>query len=172
MIQELMKRHYRVRFNHKGTRHYGTVYPYGKKAEQFAKENKFMVEDAIFPTTWIIKEPDMIDVPLGRGKDDEYETYVDREFQKARELSESLTGCVPGKLVHFRVADGYAYYVIARVTKQYAYLDWRGFCLDRYTEPILGWGGKLSKKQCEAFIRVDEMSLQELGENHENYKEA
>lgn len=152
-----MQNHYQVKFINQGELHYGTVDSYSPEAKQAALENKILVEDAIYPQYWTLEEKDISDVPIGRfDDDDEYWQYVKRFHDNAINVSNSRQGCKVGKLIKFQVADGYAYYVIARVNKKTVKLEWRGFSMDRYVEPVLGFEGTMDKERLEQIIGFED----------------
>jgi hypothetical protein len=151
------KLHYRVRFDHRGERRYGVVDNYSQDAKEVMADEKFLVNDAILPKSWVVKESDIIDVPFAKDhKEDEFDNYVTREMNKALEISKNINGCAVGKILRFSVADGYAFYIVVKLTKRLAHLEWRGFCLDRYTESVLGYEGTISRERCEILVGTEE----------------
>lgn len=76
--------------------------------------------------------------------------HVQEEHRKAREVDEALGDeFAPGRLFSVGVADGKAFYVVTKVNKRSCDVEWRGFGLDRYTDAVLGWGGRFPREQIE-----------------------
>ena len=143
----------RVKFKTGGVIHYGIVkYCLTKETKELKLERKILVEDAIFPKGWTVFERNLVD-----ASDKEYENYVIQNFQIAKEKSDALpTGCVLGKLLRFEVYDGCVYYQIVKINKLTVKLQWRGYSLDRYFEPVLGYEGVMNKERCESYIQQSE----------------
>ena len=110
------------------------------------------VDDAVMPYYHEVPEKDLVDVEqgdyvyvkgeLGGGFNDEYHKFVDAAYKAADKLSKSLPeGILVGKLFSVGVADGSAWYVVTKVGKSSAKVEWRGFCPDRYTDQVIGIGG-------------------------------
>ena len=77
----------------------------------------------------------------------------ERELKRAMARSKALPDeVVPGKILSFHVADGYAYYEITDVSKHKAYLEWRDY-IDGYMEPILGPGMELPIKKVKELVK-------------------
>ena len=111
-----------------------------------------LLEDAVGPKLWKV-ELDMyeiVEVPREGWSPkieecDEYEQFVQKEFEKAQKKSDSVEGLAKGKMFSVGVADGSAYYVITGVAKGGVKIEWRGFCPDRWTDRTFGYGGKFPK---------------------------
>lgn len=151
-----MRDHYQVKFQQDGKTIYGIFSEDGTKphaspeSKKWAKKGKVLVADAILPKTYAVAEKDLIDIPLSNEYDpkrgcmkDELSLYVSDELDKAQKLSDSKKTFQPGKMFTVGVADGSAFYVVTYVDwgKKTCQVEWRGFCPDRYTCQILGWGG-------------------------------
>lgn len=138
-----MKDRYQVKFEHpeKGTV-YGIAEMYGPEAKKYAKKKQTIVADAITPETYLVADDNLIDIDFNFGLS-EYDKYIAAEYQKAQAVSDKLTGVKVGKLFSIGVADGYAVYVITKVTKSSVDVEWRGFGGgDRYIDHYFGWGRK------------------------------
>jgi hypothetical protein len=160
-----MKNHYKVKFLNGGELHYGTVQTYTEESRKLASENKLLVEDAIYPECWVLEEKDISDVPTGRfDKDDEYWQFIKNFHDDVQAISDGIKGCAAGKLVKFQVADGYAYYIITKVNKTTVKLEWRGFSMDGYVEPVLGHEGTMDRKRLEKLIGFEDSLVQMFGE--------
>lgn len=136
---------------------------YGTVTDETARKGCVVVEDAVLPVAYTVPESDLTEIPFKMGsynlkKDrtvgcDAYQKYVDDEFKKAQKLSDSLgDGAKVGKLFRVPLADGYAYYIVTKVSKTKITVEWRGFCLDRWTAPILDLGGSFPRKTIERLI--------------------
>jgi hypothetical protein len=139
---------------------YGVVDRFSLEARKKYKEQKtLLVSDAILPKRYWILESKVTPI-----HDSEYPEHVQAEYLKAHKLSDSVKGFGIGKLFSIGVADGLAYYVVTKLDseKGLALVEWRGFCLDRYTDHWLGWGEwvPISKvkplcKEWPIFLRKD-----------------
>jgi len=149
----------------KGTVHYGTVVdPRLLLTEQKPEEGFVLVDDAVCPTSYEVPENVLEEIPFDMGKynhktrewenQDELHQYVQGQFKEAKALSEALGDeFKPGKLFNTPVADGYAYYVVTKVNKKTCDIEWRGFCLDRWQDPVLGMGGRFPRENIEQQVR-------------------
>jgi hypothetical protein len=114
-------------------------------------EGMVLVADAILPMTRWQRVVDVIKLPLAFGS--EYDQYVESELQRASAESDAAgEGLQVRSLFNVGVADGRAWYVVTRVTKRTATVEWRGFCLDRYTDSVLGWGGTFPRHTIERLV--------------------
>lgn len=124
--------------------HYGLLDPYNDEFKRAIKRGCIQINDAITPDCWEIdlNEVEIVNMPLSlKSNRDEYDQFVDSEFKKAKEKSDSINGPKPGKLIIIGVADGFAAYVITKSGRKNVTIEWRGFCMDRYFAPVLGGGG-------------------------------
>jgi hypothetical protein len=152
-----LKYHYQVKFQKDGKTVYGVTHMCGEEEKELAKNGQLLVADAILPKTYVIPESAVTDVPLDPFPDEMYK-FVEAEREKAQVVSDALTGLVPGKMFSLPVADGHASYVVTKVSKTRCTIEWRGFCIDRYTDHILGWGGSFQRSIIERLVnRADGM---------------
>lgn len=139
--------HYQVKWTDGGVVHYGIFRNPTKKKPGMAD-----VDDAVLPYYHEVAIKDLVDIELGTpvfipGKlgaqpGDEFAKYVDDQYELAKKFSDSLPeGISVGKLFSVGVADGSAWYVVTKVTKSSAKVEWRGFCPDRYMDQVIGSGG-------------------------------
>jgi dienelactone hydrolase len=152
-----MKDHYQVKFVRDGNTIYGIVDQYSDEAKKYAKSGQVVVEDAVLPVSYTVPESEITDIELRPpipGQADELHQYVERQFDEAMKLSDTLTGVKPGKLFAVGVADGAAYYVVTKVTKNKATVEWRGFCPDRWTDHWFGWGKTVPIQELEHYCRL------------------
>lgn len=134
---------YMVKWKDAGGTHYGI---YRKPTK--GKPGVYDVDDAVMPYYHEVPEKDLVDIDHGeydfkRGCfKDELSEFVNDAYKAADKLSNSLPeGIRVGKLFSVGVADGSAWYVVTKVGKTTAKIEWRGFCPDRYTDQVLGLGG-------------------------------
>ena len=160
-------RHYQVKFQRGGKTHYGIVRNYDDTAKEAAKRGELIVDDAVLPVAYRVKESDVTDIEMKFGRldlasgrfvdSDEYHTYVGDEYAKAEKLSKSLgKGVKVGKLFAIGVADGSASYVVTKVNKKTCKVEWRGFCLDRWVDHWLGYGKTVPLKDIERYVGAEE----------------
>jgi hypothetical protein len=122
------------------------------------------VADAVLPKTYLVAEKDLVDIEFNVGRydmkthewvdQDEFHTYITQQCKAAEALSDSLPdGVHVGSLFSVGVGDGAAYYVVSKVGKRNCTVEWRGFCPDRYTAPVIGWGGSFPLHSIEPYVR-------------------
>ena len=150
--------HYRVKFKHSKTKKtiFGIVNN-SQRAKEDAGDGHCMVEDAIIPKRYRVLETDITDIPLSvtnLKNGDKYDKHIKVAFEKAQATSDALPdeGVHVGNLFSIAVADGYAWYVVYKVNKKTCYIEWRGFCTDRYKDCILGYGGKFPIQHIQRFV--------------------
>ena len=146
-----------------GSIQYGSVYIYQDDAESLFKRDGLIVSHALFPM--ILELPiDRVEAVLKHnyqtgGPFDAFEVYayLDAEYRKATAHAATLpAGLVAGKLFSVGVADGYATYIVTKVNPKTVKIEWRGFCPDRYTDRVLGWGGTFKRENIEHLVIADE----------------
>jgi hypothetical protein len=126
-------------------------------------KGKAIVDDAVLPVCDLVPEKDLVDIPHNfrpvqnsdgeTVNDCEYDRFIAQAYSAAEKLSESLgEGLKVNKLFAVGVADGRAWYVVTRVTKTTVRVQWRGFCPDRYTDQVLGWGGSFPRRAIEPLV--------------------
>jgi len=158
---EKMPNLYRVKWKSvkSGKYRYGIVSTFGEDVESQWNDNRnILIEDAITPTAkWVNYDKTEI-VPLEFSypiENDEYDLYVEEQLVKAQDESNDVTGLV-GKMFTVPVADGCSYYVVVKENKKTVKIEWRGFCLDRYVDEFLGYGGTFDKDRIEPLINRQE----------------
>lgn len=146
---------YQVKFMWKGEQRYGLVVPdYEDDAKKYAKQGKYIVQDAILPKTYAIPMDKVTPIEMSFNPLDEYQKYVDAESEKAAKISDALPGGIQvGAMFSISVADGGADYVITKVNKKTCQVEWRGFGMDRYTDHHFGWGGKFPIAEVARYVR-------------------
>jgi hypothetical protein len=147
-----MDRHYQVKFTWGKTTHFGVVDSFSDEAKKLP-QGMLLVEDAVTPQRYKVVEADVVDVPM-RFPDDEYHKYVDAEFAKAQAISDALPeGVHVGSLFSIGVADGSAWYVVTKVNKKTCKVEWRGFCMDRWTDHFFGYGRTVNIADVSRYTR-------------------
>jgi hypothetical protein len=140
-----IRKYEEVKFTIKKKVHYGIV---DDQIDRNSVELRYAVEDALLPVVYELAESDL--TPVERSKfvkgegyvKGESDQYIDKEFEKAKEVSDSIEGFGVGSLFSIGVADGSAWYVVTKVNKKTCDVEWRGFCMDRWTDHYFGWGRK------------------------------
>jgi hypothetical protein len=138
---------YQVKWSDKEGVHFGIFRGPAKSQKDMSE-----VDDAVMPYYHVVPTKDLVDVEqgeyvyvkgeLGGGFNDEFQKHVDAAYKAADNLSKSLPeGILVGKLFSVGVADGSAWYVVTKVGKTTAKVEWRGFCSDRYSDQVIGMGG-------------------------------
>lgn len=145
---------YYVKWKDANGTHYG-VHEYN---QDDAKPGMSLVSDAVLPTLWNVPTDSLEDIEANYDMDedgnfkDEFFQYVQREWVKADKRSKEATSLV-GKLFGLGVADGLAWYVVTKENKKTARVEWRGFCPDRWTDQVLGYGGTFEKDRIACLVR-------------------
>jgi len=164
-----MPKHYQVKYRVKGSKKwkYGIFQTWGNDVEKLWKVGRCLVADAVLPINYQLSydATEIVDIPFGTpGWDkenncsipgDEFAQYILDQFNKTKETSEKATG-LKGKMFSINVADGYAYYVVVKENKKTVKVEWRGFCLDRYTDQIMGWECTVDKSRIADIVRREE----------------
>lgn len=148
------KDRYQVRYEWKGETRYGIA----RTHEKSSKAGFIVIDDAILPMAVEVKDDSkVVDIPFGKDfptydpntgyilkGGSEYDLYVDKASREADKVSKAAgKGVVVGKLFNIGVADGHATYIVTKVTKTKATVEWRGFGGgDRYTDHFFGFGPK------------------------------
>lgn len=153
--------HYRVKFLNKSKYVYGTAESiFSADALHQLKQNKILVRDAIYPKMWDVQEYNIVDIPLVQaGEYDEYEDHIQKAYIAAKTLSDSVDGFKEGKLLKFKFANAYVYYVIHDAMEGYVYLEWRGFDLNAYCIPQFGYNTMVSIRRCVQWIKEEKCFL-------------
>ena len=151
-----MNLHYRVKFILNNELHYGVVESLTKQARTLARKGMFLIHDAILQETYQLKEAEIIDIPIRHNGEDEYNQFVSRSYHIAQETSNSLGNVVAdGKLIRILLDAGFAYYIVDSVGNEKVHLSWRGFSLDRWVNPKLGYGKTIPLDECVELLEFE-----------------
>lgn len=120
-------------------------------------EGQAFVEDAISPVTHEVPEDALVDIPTSPYPD-ELSRYVQECLERAVRRSDRAKGLV-GKLFSIPVADGRAWYVVVKENKKTVRIEWRGYCLDRWTDHHFGYGGLFDREEVLQHVRRREATL-------------
>ena len=141
---------YRVKWTDKGKACFGIV-RFGSKPDKFGC---IEVEDAVLPVCHLVKESELVDIPMKFSDDCEYSSYVSKAEAMAESASDKAgKGVKVGKLISIGVGDGYASYVITKVNKRTCVVEWRGFSADRWVDQRFGYKSTVPIDQVEPFVR-------------------
>jgi len=132
---------YRVKWTDTAGTHYGTCIErsiFNKDTYKNVPKGVAVVEDSIVPTLQLVREANLVDLPMDFGG--EYDKHIEAEYQRAKAVSDKCRGVSAGSMFSLSVADGKAFYVVTKVRKTTCDVEWRGFGGgDRYTDRWLGW---------------------------------
>lgn len=142
---------------------YGVVLDnYSAQAKALAQEGKDLVIDAVLPVSYVVFDKDLVDIKFKLGHCDasgkfvgidEYQAYIQDELAKAKAVSEALPdGVHVGSLFWLDVGDGRAWYVVTKVNRRTCKVEWRGFCMDRWTDHHFGWGGVFPIEEIKRYV--------------------
>jgi len=139
--------HYMVKWEGEGgDTHYGTVDAYSEDAQELRERKVLLIDDAVLHLQYEVPEASVTDIPFSWSQPDEYTSYVTSAFNAAVARAASLgKGLKPGKLLRTQVGDGYAWYIVTKVTRTQANIEWRGFCPDHWYDQVLGAGGSFDR---------------------------
>jgi len=145
---------YQVKFKHNDEYVYGITSEYCDESKKLIPQGKVIVKDAITPETYIVNISDLMEIPMSYTHfgEDAYHVWVENSFKLAQSFSDGLEEFGPGFLFSIGVGDGSAWYVVTKVSPRTVTIEWRGFCLDRWLAPMLGYGGKFPRKMIEPYF--------------------
>lgn len=161
---------YQVKFQRDGKTIFGIVRyasSLDKDAQAAKARGEVIVDDAVFPVAYRVKEADLTDIKSEFGSldpktrefvgGDELRQYVQAELKKAVEADEKVKdGVGVGSMFRVGVADGYASYVVTKVNKKKTCkVEWRGFCADRWTDHHFGWGGTFKLDDVARYVESE-----------------
>jgi len=135
---------YRVKFEWNGETVYGLVDLYDRDSDEYAERGLVLVDHCVLRTRYALPPSKLTPMKCSFEPDDEFDQYVEQQAKEAQELHKSLPKdklCV-GHMFSIGVGDGYASYVVTKVFKKNCDIEWRGFCVDRWTDHHFGWGGR------------------------------
>jgi hypothetical protein len=136
--------------------HYGIQVRFDKQADKLWKAKGWLtISDCLLPRTYMIdsKDTEIVEIERTDGKwHTELDSFVEAEHKKALEVSNKAKGMV-GKVLRLGVGDGYAWYTVVKETGRKVKVEWRGFCPDRWTDQILGWGGTFDTSTIKPLCR-------------------
>jgi hypothetical protein len=137
---------------------YGVVDRWSAESIRYYEDDRrVIVNDALTPAQHVINVDALVPVEHTYSAANEYEQYVEAQYQIAREHSDRLPdGVQRGKLFRVPKGDGYAYYVVTKVNKKTVDIEWRGYCLDRWVDDRFGYGGREKRETVELFVRRED----------------
>ena len=154
-ISKALFRYHQVKWREEGKETKYGVALYDKEAEISFKKGFLRVQDPVLPLCVDVHRSMIQKIEMSYDPPDEVHVYTERAFKEAHKLSDSLPDkIVAGKLLRKGVADGYAWYVVTGISKnkKNATIEWRGFSGDRWTEPMLNYGGSFPVRMLETMV--------------------
>lgn len=144
-------KHYQVKFTD-GKTVYGIAESFSELAKAAINRGNLLISDAIILAQYEVPEEDVQDIPMVFNN--EYDQFVTEQFNKAKELNDSLPdGVHVGSLFRTPVGDGYAWYVVTKLYKVTCKVEWRGFSLDRLVDHHFGHGGSFLIQEVAKHVR-------------------
>ncbi len=152
---------YKVEYQFRGQTRYGIV-----SSQKSRKPGYVIVEDAVLPFSAEVLDTDTKDVAerkdfptydmntgyITKGGD-KYDHFVNAAHMQADADDKAAgKGVKVGRMFTLGVADGRAYYVVVKVGPKTCKVEWRGFCLDRYVDQVLGYGKTLPAKDVAQWV--------------------
>ena len=151
---------HRVSFRWGGSIKFGHV-ELGAEAKQAAAVGELLIREATRAKRYQVKDDAQVkDFPYSFSRFDEpptndFDAHVRQEWEKVKAQSKAAgKGLKPGKLLSIPVADGEAYYVVTKVSKNAVTLEWRCFNDDGYRDIHFGFGGNFPKQMVENIVRM------------------
>lgn len=143
---------YKVKWTENGITRYG-IYRDPRHSPASA-EGLVRVDDLIEGVYHEVPEADLVDVPRGTPETryrDEADLWVEAQLAEAEARSDAIDGLGVGKMFTVGVADGCAFYVVTKVNKKTVDVEWRGYHPDRWTDQMMGFGGRFPRENIERF---------------------
>ena len=159
---------YQVQFTWEGQTKFGIVEEFTAEAKAAKAAGELIIEDATRAVRYRVRDDaQVIDIRLGIPLYDratnqvvpgnDYERHVAREFELVQQRSREAGPClVPGKWFALLVGDGPAFYVVTKVGKKTARIEWRSFQADRWVDLHFGYGGTFPRSMIEQLIVANE----------------
>ena len=151
-----MRKHYRVKWTgSQGEPRYGIAED-SVQAERAIKKGFLIIEDAVLPKRECVPEKAVTDIKFPPDeRTDEFDEYIDKEFEKARKTSNALKKPGVGSMFKIGVADGYAHYVVTAVKDTRCQVQWRGFSPDRYIDHHFEYRGMFPWKAVKRYVQFE-----------------
>jgi hypothetical protein len=148
--------HYLVKLTVNGVTQYGIANTHAHKSDGTrvaAKPGKVFVVDAIFGFFKQVDESLLVDIDL--TKDNEYDRFVEAELKKAEAKSAECGGQLkPGAMFCSPRGDGCAFYVVTAVGARTCKIEWRGFSVDHWVDPMFGYGGSFRNSDVRRYLHT------------------
>jgi hypothetical protein len=119
-------------------------------AQEALARGLVIVEDAVLPTNEWVERSRLVEIAFSFDPPDEFQQHVEAARTEAEQRSRELGGFAAGALFYLSVGDGRAFYVVTKVASKTCQIEWRGFGADRYTDQVLGFGGRFETARIEA----------------------
>lgn len=144
---------YEVRYTYDGETRYGVVDQYDDEAEEAIARGKWVVSDDILPQRTVLDPNQCTAIDWDdQGKKEWEEASYNEAMKKAEALPDDRL-CV-GHIFSIGVADGHATYLVTKLTKTRATVEWRGWHNgDRYIDHYFGWGRSCPIKDVWGYVR-------------------
>jgi hypothetical protein len=141
----------------------GTVSEYHDQTREAFDKKHWLITDLISGEVLAIPFDHVTDANPGKKLKGRFDMGIEFEIQDAwrnlwadyyRAVNESLTAFGPGALFSVGVGDGSADYVVTKVTKTKAHVEWVGICGDDYYDHHFGGGGVFPLADVQRYCRV------------------
>lgn len=139
-----------------GNTRYARIEKFEDDFEEHFNAGCYLVSDNILPKMLSLPIDDCTphEINYSDWQNDPMEKWVraDQEAAKALAAKNPSDRLCKNDLFSLPVADGAAHYVVTKVNKKTVDIEWRGWCADRYTDRILGWGGRFRREDIERLV--------------------
>ena len=144
-----------VRFEVSGGEHFGQVCTWPvEDVRQYAAKGLLLIADEIFPTSYRLSPAQVVVVKeLPWDAQNPLLRHRERLLSAAQEESNKVKDFGPGKIFSIPAGDGFAWYVVTKVTAKTATVEWRGFHCDNWRDITLDCGGTFPRSVIERHVR-------------------
>ncbi len=161
--------HYMVKYKTPMGFKFGIVEQYSEEAKAALNRGFATVSDAIDGNLHEVLFEDIVGIkgsydykPVPGHQDymassDEYSQHVVSQQIEHDKREASLPDdgqLYPGHQFRIGVGDGYASYVVTAVSGSRCMVEWRGFCLDRWTDHHFGYGGRFAVADVLRYVQI------------------
>jgi hypothetical protein len=157
---------YLVKFNWEGEERFGVIRnpEWDDEAKSAAEANCVVIDDLVLPEVYQLAESEVEDVEAAipsfnpdthrsEYPEGDPHRWQQEQYDAASEQSKALGDkFAAGKLFKVPVGDGYAFYLVTKVNPRTCDVEWRGFSPDRWTDQVLGYGGRFPRERIEPLV--------------------
>lgn len=146
-----------------GVRHYGMPHRYDDRypLDEYLAKNQLIVSNVLLPGLHVVNLSEVEEADY-RDVDEFMELELAKALNQAKKHSPSDNKLYKGDLIAVGVADGCAWYVVTKVHRKNADIEWRGLSPDRWVDQRYGYGGRFPISQLLPFAKGQRADLAAL----------